>query len=198
MDENYYIVGANVVNQPLSSWLHWNLDAVKPYLPDLGETQEQSDPGQMDWRLSMVPDWRGPEDFDLDGWTPPSGQHRWLPLRTESSSLNRTIPIISTFYDAYDGPGWWKWTLGAQQHYSLLENIERQEMWRYRFNTWNYRDLRMGLQFMVMTGRDINAAKPIAGDDEGYFTVTMPRALNKSKQREKDMSNILRPFANLG
>jgi hypothetical protein len=44
---------------------------------------------------------------------------------------------------------------------------------------WDYRDLRMGLQFVVMTGKDINIAKPIDADDEGHFAVTMPRLLGR-------------------
>ena len=32
-----YVVSANVVNQPLLSWVHWNFGAVKPYLPEVDD-----------------------------------------------------------------------------------------------------------------------------------------------------------------
>src|ERR1700712_4705324 len=31
----YFVVSANIMNQPSLSWVHYHLGAVKPYLPDL-------------------------------------------------------------------------------------------------------------------------------------------------------------------
>lgn len=57
--------------------------------------------------------------------------HRWLPLRDNNNSIMRT-PISQTEFDTY-GNGWKSWTIAAQQHYSLFQNIEAGEMERYQF-----------------------------------------------------------------
>lgn len=194
-----YIVGANVINQPLSSWLHWNLGAVRSYLPETeandtdtaGEVSARAERAEAaravarppDWRASLLPSWKGSSySFSMENWAAPADRkHRWLPTGRSTWHLLDETPISRTQYDAYSSPGWWDWTVGAQQHYSLFENLEMGEMSRYRFQTWDYRDNRMGLQFVVMTGRDINLAKPVHSDDEGYFTVDMPRLLGRCK-----------------
>ncbi|TWU70346.1 hypothetical protein ED733_000038 [Metarhizium rileyi] len=178
---DYYLIGANVINQPLSSWLHWSLGAVRPYLPENttshaghGERQKLT---PVDWRASSLPEWSAAQDFDIGQWSPPEDRkHRWLPVRkrTPGHTLDGT-PILSTTYNAYESPGWWNWVVGAQQHYSFFENLETDQLRRYRFDLWDYRDYRMGLQLVTMTGRDINSAKPIAEDDEGYFCVEVPK-----------------------
>lgn len=182
---DYFVVGANVINQPLSSWLHWGLGVVRPYLPD-HETvhpdgNKAHNPQHVDWRASSLPQWSAGKGFNMTEWTPPEGRkHRWLPVPREANILDGT-PILTTTYDAYNSPGWWNWIVGAQQHYSFFENLEKDQLSRYRFQTWDYRDLRMGLQLIAITGKDINAAKPIAQDDEDYFCVKMPRKLGRSK-----------------
>lgn len=182
---DYFVIGANVINQPLSSWVHWNLGALRPYLPETETTPEEEmgiqNDKPVDWRASLLPAWKGSPEFTMEGWNPPENRkHRWLPVTNRLDHVLDKTPIVEALYDAYSGPGWWKWTLGAQAHYSLFENLERKEMWRYRFHTWDYRDLRMGLQFIAMTGRDLNLAKPIAQDDEGHLTVTMPKKLGRN------------------
>lgn len=185
---DFFVVGANVINQPLSSWVHWSLGAVRPYLPENATTWKQELSSQestdgrkpVDWRASLLPAWSGADDFDIEKWEPPEGRkHRWLPVTDRRDHVLDKTPIVETQYDAYSGPGWWKWTIGAQAHYSLFENLERGEMWRYRFGLWDYRDLRMGLQFVALTGRDINLAKPIDKDDEGHLCATMPKRLGR-------------------
>lgn len=193
---DYYVVGANVVNQPLSSWLHWTLGAVKPYLPEqetAGGVPRANDLD--DWRPSLLPTWNGSSNFDISSWNPLPGQkHRWLPTNNLQSFLLNNTPIVQTEY-LMDSAGWHNWKIGAQQHYSLLENIEKNEMWRYRFHTWNYRALRMGLQFVAMTGKDINLGKPIEPDDEGYFTSAMPKKIGRGKHERhwRPMSHLLIP-----
>ncbi|KAK5988603.1 hypothetical protein PT974_10089 [Cladobotryum mycophilum] len=171
----YYVVSANVVNQPLISWIHWNLGAVKPYLPELNKAYPAPKPGsKLDWRPSLLPSWQGKDNFEVKDWSPPDHQrHRWLPVKGKADHVLDNTPIMETEYDPF-GPGWKKWQVAAQEHLSLFENIESGELDRYRFRTWDFQLKRMGIQFICMLGKDINLAKPIAGDDEHHFAVTMP------------------------
>lgn len=181
MRPDFYLVSANVVNQPLSSWLHLSLGAVKPYLPD-NETWApvEAESGVMNWRPSRLPSWRGPPDFDVAKWNPPADrQHLWLPVTGKTDHLLHNTPIVHTVYDAYKDQGRWKWMAAAQQHYSLLENLERGELSKYKFHLWNYQELGMGTQLVAMTGKDINAAKPIGAAAERHFAVTMPRKIGR-------------------
>lgn len=176
-----FVVAANVVNQPLISWIHWNLGVVKPYLPELNGTPASHD-GPVDWRASRLPSWEGPDDFSADEWESQDRQkHRWLPRRAKTDHVLDNTPISKTTYDA-SGPGWFRWQVGAQEHYSLLEHLENNEMWRYRYHLWDFQYLRVGIQCIAIMGSDINAAKPISPDDEQHFAVTMPEKLGRRKQ----------------
>src|SRR6201996_8323273 len=136
----YYIVSANIMNQPSLSWVHYHLGAVRPYLPEL-ETPAppKSVPEQLsiDWRASTLPDWSGPDDFEMDlEWKSAYPKHRWLPLKPGTG--NRTIddtPIVQTGYDAFS-KGLFHWQIAAQEHYSFFENLEKNELYRYKFHTW--------------------------------------------------------------
>jgi hypothetical protein len=180
----YYIVSANVVNQPLLSWVHWNLQAIHPYLPEFNRTYRI--PGtEVDWRASKLPDWEGPdlEGFNLDDWEPEDGDrvHRWLPVgRSKYHHILDHTPIENTEYHPY-GRGWTQWKIGAQEHFSFLQNLEKDELFHYKFGTWDFQYDRMGIQFVAMMGKDINAAKPIEADDENHFSCTMTRQLGRRK-----------------
>ncbi|KHN94417.1 uncharacterized protein MAM_07733 [Metarhizium album ARSEF 1941] len=180
---DYYVVSANVVNQPMISWIHWNLGAVRPYLPGAGEEYPAPEPGhQVDWRASALPSWNGSGGVDIDAssWNSPDGRkHRWLPVRGRPDHVLEKTPIVETQYDAF-GTGLHRWQVAAQEHYSFFENLESRELWRYKFNTWDFQRLRMGIQFIAMMGHDINAAKPIGRDDEEHFSVTMPKKLGRN------------------
>ncbi|KAH8121914.1 hypothetical protein FP744_10002925 [Trichoderma asperellum] len=171
----YYVVSANVINQPLISWIHWNLGAIKPYMPEINKAYPAPKPGsKLDWRPSALPSWDGPDDFNVIDWNPPDHQkHRWLPMKGRNDHILDRTPIAETEYDAF-GKGWKKWQIAAQEHYSLFDNIENDSLDQYRFKTWDFQLRRMGIQFTVMMGKDINQAKPIDADDEQHFAVTMP------------------------
>ncbi|KAL7793700.1 hypothetical protein V8C37DRAFT_377925 [Trichoderma ceciliae] len=171
----FFVVSSNVINQPLLSWIHWNLGAIKPYLPELNKAYPAPRPGsKLNWRPSLLPSWQGPDDFGVSEWDPPDHQkHRWLPVKGHSDHLLDRTPIVETEYDAF-GPGWKKWQVAAQEHYSLFDNIESNNLRQYRFSTWDFQLKRMGIQFICMMGKDINLAKPIAADDEHHLAVFMP------------------------
>lgn len=172
------------------SWVHWSLGAVASYLPEL--TREFSFFfSSFDWRPSTLPSWSGSghDDFNSSRFVPTETErHRWLPLRGKDASLlaNQT-PIANAKYAAR-GPGWHSWHMAAQQHHSLLEHLENNDLWRYKFDMWDFQKKRMGIQLVAMTGRDINAAKPIPKDDEFHFGITMPRKLGR-----RELSRILAP-----
>ncbi|KAG8408202.1 hypothetical protein J3459_018069 [Metarhizium acridum] len=177
---DFYVVSANVVNQPMISWIHWNLGAVRPYLPETEDEYPAPEPGhQVDWRASVLPSWHGPSDVNASFWSSPDNKkHRWLPVRGKSDHVLDKTPITETQYDAF-GTGLQRWQVAAQEHYSFFENLESRELWQYKFKVWDFQRLRMGIQFIAMMGRDINAAKPINRDDEEHFSVTMPRRLGR-------------------
>ncbi|KAF4444799.1 hypothetical protein F53441_11057 [Fusarium austroafricanum] len=179
----YYIVSANVINQPLLSWVHWNLGAIRPYLPEVDSTGKAMSPkaaGQKkhEWNPSNLPPWNGPEGFSLENWEP-STKHRWLPLENGGKDhILDATPIEATEYHPM-GHGWTEWKIGAQQHFSFFENLWNKKLSAYSFNTWDFQYERMGIQFIAILGRDINRAKPIEADDENYFSCSMPRMLGR-------------------
>jgi hypothetical protein len=198
----YFVVSANIMNQPSLSWVHYHLGAVHPYLPEISPPKgvigkEESDGRETDWRVSKLPTWTGPEDFKFAlEWEPPQSSlsHRWLPLRptVPEVSANITVPtkfplniedtpIRLTSYDPFS-QGLWHWSIAAQEHYSFFENLENNELWKYKFHSWNYNYTRMGVQMIAIMGDDINAGKPMTEtDDEYYFTQVMPQKLRRSK-----------------
>jgi hypothetical protein len=194
----YYLVTANIINQPSLSWVHQQLGAVRPYLPELlpqqsevemsadgqrrdleSDLREANQSSRVDWRASHLPTWSGPEDFSALDFESQQIPHRWLPLPIDANdassyfkALERT-PVMEASYDAF-GPTLYHWTIAAQQHYSFLQHLENNEVWRYKFHIWDYYTRRLGIQFIAIMGHDINAAKPIEQDDEGYFSEKMP------------------------
>jgi hypothetical protein len=184
-----FIVSANIMNQPSLSWVHLHLGAVKPYLPELQPSADWNASGVVNfsnynfttsgkWRASELPWWEGPNDFNYTAFfeQSPNGAfhgHRWLPVRDVYDVDG--LPIMETTYDAFS-KGWWNWYVAAQEHYSFFEHLENNELYRYKFTSWDYNYKRMGIQFVAMMGDDINAGKPIEQqDDEFYFSEVMPR-----------------------
>ena len=158
-------VAANIVNSPLTHWLHYHSEAVLPYLP----LSNQDDPQPLTtWRASVLPRWSGyrteiwefpdrPDGrpFDIgEVGGPPSRNHRWLPMARTSENLMVTPIAAGREYNPF-GRGWTEWTMAAQQHYSLLDNIEHENL-----------------------GKSVKLMK-VGGDDEESLTVTIPRALKR-------------------
>lgn len=146
-----------------------------------------------DWRASLLPPWKGPENFTVPAdFKTPASPHRWLPL--PQGSVLDTTPIMATEYGAFT-PALWHWTIAAQEHYSFLEHLERNELWRYKFHKWDYYYKRLGIQFIAIMGRDINLAKPLQQDDEAYFSETMPAKLKRREflfavQRDETLTPV--------
>lgn len=84
-----YVASANVVNQPLMSWVHWGLGAVKPYFPELPR-EFHFFFNRSNWRPSSLPSWSWPGygKFNSSKFVPLGTQrHRWLPLRGKTAYL---------------------------------------------------------------------------------------------------------------
>ena len=182
MHPEHYIVSANVINQPMMSWVHLNLGAVLPYMPDTTNDYPEYGPGEhTDWRASTLPEWQGNPNFKVIDWdSPDKKKHRWLPMHDRKDHILDKTAIMDTEYDAF-GKGLGHWQIAAQQHMSFFEHLENEELWRYMFNTWDFQRKRMGIQFMALMGIDINRAKPIPPDDEHHFSVTMPEKFGQSR-----------------
>lgn len=89
------------------------------------------------WRPSSYPKWTGPPNFEwsLDYVPPPIyPNHRWLRVADadDHNAIDRT-PVAQLVYEVW-GPSYESWAIAAQQHYSLLENIENDQLHLYKFN----------------------------------------------------------------
>ncbi|GAB7345336.1 hypothetical protein MBLNU457_3688t2 [Dothideomycetes sp. NU457] len=92
---------------------------------------------------------------------PPFPGHRWLPLSQNTTSLLYT-PMSRATADPW-GPGVHNWALAAQQHYSLLQNIENNTLHKYWIapvpplgtGMWNMQYTRYNLNFIAVWGKDI-------------------------------------------
>ncbi|MCJ1294331.1 hypothetical protein MMC34_005889 [Xylographa carneopallida] len=183
-------IAANIVNSPLTNWFHARTGAVLPYLPEPSPPHNLTSQAPT-WRASSIPFYSTPADLvydfgDLSDGRPlpsigePGGptykNHRWLPLPPSPQNLQRT-PIARSAYDAF-GLAWTSWAIAAQQHYSLLSNIESNHMHKYHFGDadglWDMQYDRYNLNFIAIWGRDVRANLPIQ-DDEQELTSDIPR-----------------------
>lgn len=136
-----YAISAQLVNSPVSGLQQYHSGAIHPFIPD-PYSHPTRRPGE-EWRPSK---WgvlaKGmkalTEGAKLDVESPYEG-HPWVLM---SSSLEDMSNLIRTPMgdwqvhrgnDPAFGPGWKSWAIAAQQEYSLLYNIELNEMDRYHF-----------------------------------------------------------------
>jgi len=181
-----YAISANLIDSPTTAWLHYHTGAIKSYLPEpYPVTRHGRSPPT--WKPSHLPphpddeqyrnfDWEPTVDTSLinsaiksdkalyhDFDLPPFPGHRWLPLSQNSTSLLHT-PMSRITADPW-GPGVHSWALSAQQHYSLLENIESNTLHSYWVapipplgdGLWNMQYTRYNLNFIAVWGRDVVA-----------------------------------------
>lgn len=201
---------ANLVNSPETGWLHYRAGAIHSYLPELKEPAE-SDPkssGPTAWRASELPEWTGkkmewpiagvgagknddgsPLPVNVPG-APPFKGHRWLPLPDNEHNLDKT-PMWESSYDPF-GLDWRSWSMGAQAHYSLLENLEKGQLDSYHYGhgldknhegIWNMMYARMNINFMAIWGKDVLDNLPFDdNDDEKALSITIPKKLRRRRQ----------------
>jgi len=181
-----HIVLSNTVNNPMSNWLHYSTGAIYSYLPEPASQQDQAQipSNNGTWRASELPPYPDidiADVFDMDT-APPFEGHRWLPLTETGRNFAKT-PLNRAFYDP-DSLGWKSWAFAAQQHYSLLQNIEQGTTSKYWFGngkdgTWDMHHIRYSINMMAIWGQSV-ADNPPQGDDEQDLTVEIPTRIDKA------------------
>jgi hypothetical protein len=183
-----FLISANTLNQPAQAWVHYHLGAQHPYLPELepppgyqprayDNAATYHDQKQPTWRASELPQWSGPANYTIDESSPaPFVGHRWLPLPPGSDIDDTPISVVE--YNLA-GSGWHSWVVGAQTHYSFFENLEKDQLHRYKYDLWDYHYDRISIHFILVTGEDILRVMPIENDDEGYLTMKATKALGR-------------------
>lgn len=192
--EAFAIIAA-LINSATLGWVQYRLGAVHPYLPEPGPPFRPGEDsyGPKAWRASALPsynevggkieDFPNTEKAGAADHAPvgsvgaaPYANHRWLPLGDDSLLPN--TPIAHTEY-LPDGQGWQRWAIGAQQHYSLLENLEQDQLHKYYIGEdgiWNMRYDRTNVNLLAIWGNDILDNLPFEGaDDEQLISVVLPR-----------------------
>lgn len=197
-----FLVLANLVNSAALGWVHHHQGAIHSYLPDRKPPSNISSDshGPLAWRASALPNWQSKPEVEVLEFPdtdkespgqrapvgskggPPYRNHRWLPLRDNGSNIIKT-PIWNTQYES-NGNDWKRWAIGAQQHYSLLENLENDALERYHFGPdgiWNMRYMHANINFMAVWSNDIldNLPFDVNEDDEAHFSIHLPRKLHR-------------------
>ena len=184
----YLLVSANIINSPLMGWVHYRVGALRPYLPEFGETSLFDPPGKSlvdrglefhkSWHYTDYPVWKGPDDwFFRHDQDPPYDGHRWLRLR-EDHDMRRT-PAVDIEYASF-GRGLQSWAIAAQEHYSFLENLQDDRLDAYKFGkNWITDYRRLSINFITLWADEVLANPPV-GPDEKWLTVELPKKLKKS------------------
>jgi hypothetical protein len=189
---DYFLISANVVNQPILAWVHHHLGVVRPYRPEPkppARPQKVTNSTTFDWHASTLPPWTppfsssegedilAPSDYGIPiDFVPPFKGYRWLPYASPSATIPTAVTqeVLST-----NGGGIWSWTLGAQHHYSFLEHLENDALDRYKIPLWEFQSEKVGMSFVYIWGADIVATRPLLGATEmdvaRFLSVDIPR-----------------------
>ena len=189
-----YAILPNTINSAMLGWLDYHGTALHSYLPETRPPLSSSAAyGPTAWRASALPTW---QKHSADGFPRKAGggfdyrqrfpnvNHRWLPTRLNDTDLARTPITHTKYYHAREvGSDYLYWELAAQKHYSLLQNIEQNELWRYHFGDhrtglWNMRFEHASINLMVIWANDVLDNRP-DGWEEEELTVRIPKKLNR-------------------
>ena len=199
-----FAVLASLINSATMGWVQYRLGAVHSYFPErqppilkpFSEDTGDDSYGPKAWRASALPTWQPPDgeneiaEFPHPEKTgkadkapigsiggPPYANHRWLPLRDDDEHIAKT-PIAKSEYKS-NGNNWDMWTIAAQQHYSLLENLEKGLLKKYYIGDegiWNMRYDRGNINLIAIWANDILDNLPFEGaDDEQLISSNLPR-----------------------
>ncbi|KAH7029658.1 uncharacterized protein B0I36DRAFT_244834, partial [Microdochium trichocladiopsis] len=158
-----FFVSANIINNPPLGFLHLHNGALRLFFPEV--SRPKSLPGS--WKPSEHGHWVGPRNFTwpLDQ-KPPYDGHRWLKAAEDHMLVQTTAMNIA--YEIW-GASYNSWAITAQQHYSLLDAIERAALDRYIFRTpWYMHGQRIRINLMCVYADDIldQVWPPETGDED--------------------------------
>lgn len=188
-----FAVSANIVNTMLMGYLHYHTEALHAFFPEPND--KPTWPAAESWRPSELPKHLGANDipgkYSILDMSPAFKGQRWL-LLGDNSPLNMLQTPLGRFEPNQQvvpfGDGLRSYAQGAQQHYSLLKNLEDNTLSRYHFGSnlknsnpgvsdtmWDTKYQRYNLNFMAIWGHDVRAQSPIPKDDEQAITQDIPR-----------------------
>ncbi|KAF2972011.1 hypothetical protein GQX73_g1537 [Xylaria multiplex] len=138
-----FAVSAQLVNSPMSGMEQFHHNAIYPFVPDPNKRPRHN--ASETWRLSKLN--KSPESklAKLRGGSDDSIMYPKVPYRGHPFVLlsEDNFDLIDTSMGRYDqdpggdpiafSPPWKSWAMGAQQQYSLLYNIEKNQIDRYFF-----------------------------------------------------------------
>lgn len=187
-----FAISANMINQPVFSWIHHHLGVVLPYRPEVKpsvRTTNTSGNPRYIWRATDLPSWNGGEDTELQvmqlgvptDFKPPFRGHRWLPMK---SSDPISSPLPHEVLDS-NGPGKWSWTVGAQHHYSFLDHLERGDLYRYKIPSWDFQYEPFKPSVLCLWGQDITENRPMSSNDLELFSKTIPQRTRRCKSKRR-------------
>ncbi|KAL2364786.1 hypothetical protein RJZ56_002306 [Blastomyces dermatitidis] len=178
-----FAVSANIINNPPLSFIHYHVGALHPYFPELLDGKPSTKPSDnKSWKPSDHPNWEGPEKFEwaLDA-APPAKGHRWLRVK-DDKAIVRT-PVTHLKYEVW-GDTYTSWAIAAQQHYSFLENLEKDQLDLYKFNLpWNMDNERIRINVLAIWADDILDSDidtwPKERSDEEMVVMELPKMYSR-------------------
>ncbi|KAJ4243824.1 hypothetical protein NW762_014701 [Fusarium torreyae] len=180
---NDFVVSGNVINNPPLGFFHYRMGALHPYFPETVQPTYTTNTSWY-WKSSMHGYWDGPGTFTWDaGNDPPFNHHRWL--RVQDERMMAQTPAHRLKYEVW-GTSYEDWSIAAQQHYSLLENIETNQLDLYKFDKpWIMHEDRIRINFMCVYAddildTDIDSWTPGQGDED-MIVLNLPKQLRRRK-----------------
>ncbi|EER43593.1 conserved hypothetical protein [Histoplasma capsulatum H143] len=180
---NDFAVSANIINNPPLSFIHYHVGALHPYFPELANGKPSTKVSDnKSWKPSDHPHWEGPDKFEwaLDA-APPAKGHRWLRVK-DDKAIVRT-PATHLKYEVW-GDTYTSWAIAAQQHYSFLENLEKNQLDLYKFNLpWNMDNERIRINVLAIWADDILDSDidtwPKERSDEEMVVMELPKLYSR-------------------
>ncbi|KAI0887120.1 uncharacterized protein GGS22DRAFT_104696 [Annulohypoxylon maeteangense] len=135
-----YAISAQLVNSPVTGLQQYHYGAIHPFLPD--PSPQPTHNASTTWQPSKLPLYPASAALPVAPLDiqPPYRGHPWL-LLTNNTHNTTTLPQTPIGqWSAHPGPdpiafgpGWRSWAAAAQQLYSLLYNLELNQMHVYHF-----------------------------------------------------------------
>ncbi|KAG7403083.1 hypothetical protein Forpi1262_v018823 [Fusarium oxysporum f. sp. raphani] len=178
-----FVVAGNIINNPPLGFIHFRMGALHPYFPEPKQPSYITN-GTDNWKPSRHGFWDGPKNFTWDVEKPPPvwPHHGWL--RVQDDAMIYQTPVAKLKYEVW-GTSYQKWSIAAQMHYSLLENIENDALDLYKFETWTLYGDRIRINFICIYANDILDADPEHWPknrgDEDMIVLDLPEKLRRRK-----------------